>query len=140
MPNNVSVGTRVTGVGKSSSELDRLRDKFDKLQKQGAKGFAIGAGAAITAKGLSVLDSALASTVDFMGDSISKASDLNETMAKSGKVFGDQADEVEAWGDTTADTLGLSKQSAIAAAAASATCSTRWTRPRAPRSRCPPGS
>jgi hypothetical protein len=117
MPNNVSVGTRVTGVGKSSSELDRLRDKFDKLQKQGAKGFAIGAGAAITAKGLSVLDSALASTVDFMGDSISKASDLNETMAKSGKVFGDQADEVEAWGDTTADTLGLSKQSAIAAAA-----------------------
>ena len=94
MANNVSVGTRVTGVGKASSDLDRFRDKFEKLQKQGAKGFAIGAGAAVTAKGLSLLDTALSSTIGFMGDSVEKASDLNETMAKSGKVFGDQCDEL----------------------------------------------
>jgi hypothetical protein len=115
--NNVSVGTKITGVGKASSELDRFRDKFEKLQKHGAKGFALGVGAGAGIAALGALDTALSSTIGFMGDSVDKASDLNETMAKAGKVFGDQADEISAWGDTTADTLGLSKQAAIAAAA-----------------------
>lgn len=115
MTNEVRI--RASTKDDASRGLDNIRDKFHRLQKDGAKGFAIGAGAAITAKGLGLLDTALSSTIDFMGDSISKASDLNETLAKSGKVFGDHADEIEAWGDTTADTMGLSKQAAIAAAA-----------------------
>ena len=36
------------GAKGAASDLDRLRDKFDRLQKQGAKGFAIGVGAAAT--------------------------------------------------------------------------------------------
>jgi hypothetical protein len=115
MGNEVRI--RASTKDDASRGLDQIRDKFDRLQKQGAKGFGIGVGAAVAVKGLSMLDTALSSAVGFMGDSISKASDLNETLAKSSKVFGDQADEIEKWGDTAADQLGLSKQAAIAAAA-----------------------
>jgi hypothetical protein len=101
----------------ASRGLDNIRDKFDRLQKQGVKGFGIGVGAAVAVKGLSMLDSALSSSVQFIGDSISKAADLNETLAKSSVVFGDQADEIEAWGDTAAKSFGLSKNAAVAAAA-----------------------
>lgn len=117
MPNNVNVRVGTSGVGKASSELDHLRDKFDKLQKQGAKGFAIGAGAAITTAGINAVTSALSGAGDLMADAIDKASNLNETMSKSGAVFGDNADEVSSWGNSTADAFGLSKQAAIEAAA-----------------------
>jgi hypothetical protein len=113
MPNNISVGTKVTGVGKSSSELDRLRDKFDKLQKQGAKGFAIGAGAAITAKGLSVLDSALSSTIDFIGDSVQAASNLQQAMGATDAVFGNSGRVLEKFAETSAESFGLSKRAVL---------------------------
>jgi polyhydroxyalkanoate synthesis regulator phasin len=111
------VRIRASTKDDASRGLDNIRDKFDRLQRQGAKGFGIGVGAAVTAKGLSLMDRALSSTIDFLGDSVSKASNLNETLAKSGKVFGDHADEIEEWGGTAAKTMGLSKQAAIAAAA-----------------------
>src|SRR3990170_2396764 len=41
--NVVRVATQVTGTAKASSDLDKLRDKFERLQKQGAKGFALAA-------------------------------------------------------------------------------------------------
>jgi hypothetical protein len=111
--NNVRVGTQVTGVGKASSDLDRLRDKFDKLQKQGAKGFAIGAGAAITAKGLSILDSALSSTIDFIGDSVQKASELQQAMGATDAVFGNSGRVLEKFAETSAESFGLSKRAVL---------------------------
>jgi len=78
----VRVGVQTTGVGKASSELDHLRDKFDKLQKQGAKGFAIGAGAAITAKGLSLLDSAASGLINVLGDATQAAIEEEQSIAK----------------------------------------------------------
>lgn len=68
MPNTVRVGVGVTGARQASSDLDRFRDKFTQLQKQGAKGLAIGAGVAATQQAFSLLDRALASSVHFAGE------------------------------------------------------------------------
>jgi hypothetical protein len=114
--NNVRVGVGVHGAKQAASELDKFRDKFDRLQKQGAKGFAIGAGAAITTKAFDLMGLAASSAADFIGDSIGAASDLNETLSKSRTIFGDSADEIEAWADTAADAFGSSKKDALDAA------------------------
>lgn len=51
----------------------------------------------------------------FLKGAISEASDLEESMAKVGVVFGDSADSVKAFAETSASTLGLSKNQALAA-------------------------
>ncbi len=48
---------------------------------------------------------------------IDAASDLGETAAKVGEIFGDSAKDIEAWSKTTADTMGQSQQQAQDAAA-----------------------
>lgn len=55
--------------------------------------------------------------VDFAGDSIAAASDLNETISKSQVVFGSAAGVVERFASTSASALGMSKNAAIGAAA-----------------------
>src|SRR3972149_1783356 len=66
--NTVRVAAQVTGARRASSALDKLRDKFERLQKQGAKGFAIGAGAAITTAGLNLMGGAVNAVTGFLGD------------------------------------------------------------------------
>lgn len=51
-----------------------------------------------------------------LGSTIGPASDLAETVSKVGVVFGDSADEVLAFGKTSAKALGMSENSALAAA------------------------
>ena len=41
------------------------------------------------------------------------ASDLNETQSKVGVLFGDMADDVKQWSDTSATALGISKKAAL---------------------------
>lgn len=48
---------------------------------------------------------------------VSGASDLNETMSKSGAIFGEHSGKINAWSDNAAKTLGLSKSAAMDAAA-----------------------
>jgi hypothetical protein len=55
--------------------------------------------------------------VEFFGSSISAASDLQETVSKSGVIFGTQAGEINKWASGAASTMGLSKQAALDAAA-----------------------
>lgn len=52
-----------------------------------------------------------------MGAAIHAASDLNETVSKTGVVFGDQAAEITKFADGAAKSLGLSKRAAMDAAA-----------------------
>lgn len=117
MPNNVRIGTQVTGVGKASSDLDNLKDKFSKLQGQGAKGFAIGAGAAITSGAIGLLGQAVSGAAGAIEGAIQDASNLNETISKSGVVFGTSAGQVKTWGEGAARSMGLSENAAIGAAA-----------------------
>lgn len=55
--------------------------------------------------------------IDFGRETITAASDMNETLSKSKVVFGDLSGEIEKMGDQAATSMGLSKQEAIAAAA-----------------------
>jgi hypothetical protein len=115
--NSVSVRVGAPGAKQASSEIDQLRDKFTKLQKQGTKGLAIGAGAAVATKAMNVLGNAVGDVGQFIGESIQAASDLNETMNKSQVVFGDSSKQMEAFGKTSAKPLGLSENAAVGAAA-----------------------
>jgi phage-related protein len=55
--------------------------------------------------------------VGYFGSAISGASDLNETLSKSNVIFGSNGGAISKWGDAAAQTLGLSKEQAVAAAA-----------------------
>lgn len=54
---------------------------------------------------------------DFFTGAITGSSDLNETLSKSSAIFGDQASAIEAFGNSAAKNVGLSKEAAISAAA-----------------------
>src|SRR6266576_2122716 len=112
MPNSVRVGVQVAGAKGASSELDQLRDKFDRLKQQGAKGFGLGVAAGAGVFALGALEGAAQGLVGAIGDSIQKASDLNETISKSRVVFGSAAGDIEAWGKTAATSMGLSEDAA----------------------------
>lgn len=112
--NYVRVGVGVKDD--ASGPIDRIRDKFEKIQKQGAKGFGIGVGAAVTAKGIGLVGSALSGVVDAVGDSIEAASDLNEAWTKTEAVFGDNSDELDRWASGAAKAFGQSKRQALEAA------------------------
>lgn len=57
----------------------------------------------------------------FFKGSIGAASDLNETVSKTGVIFGENAGEIESWADTAVDSFGQSKRSALEAATTFAT-------------------
>ena len=59
---------------------------------------------------------AAAKVVQFAKDSVSAASDLNESWSKVGVVFGASAAEVYKWSSTSATAMGLSQQKALEAA------------------------
>lgn len=84
MANNVRVAVSAPGAKQASSEMDSLRDKFSKLQSQGAKGFAIGAGAAITAKGINIMADAASGAVGILGDMVKAAMEDEESVSRLG--------------------------------------------------------
>lgn len=104
-------GRSADGAGRS---VGRLRQQSDRgatsLADYAKKGLALGAGLGIAQQGVQGL-------TEFIGGSISAASDLNETLNKSSVIFGNNARDIEAWGSTAAENLGLSKEQAIGAAA-----------------------
>ena len=81
------------------------------------KGLVQGLGLAGALGGAALLTKGLSAVTDEIGASIDAASDLNETISKSEVVFGDSADEMEAWAETADESLGLSKNAALGAAA-----------------------
>lgn len=117
MANQVRVGVGVTGAAKASSDVDKLRDRFAKLQAQGAKGLAIGAGIAAVQGAAGLADRALAAVIDQTFAAIDAASKLNETESKSRVVFGSAADAMDKWADHAATAFGQSKQAALEASA-----------------------
>lgn len=117
MGNEVRIKTSAPGAKQATGEIKSLRDGYDRLQKQGAKGLGIGIGAAAATKAFDLVGNAVSGVVGYVGEAVEAASDLDETISKSRVVFGDAADGVEAFGNTAADAMGMSKQAAIEAAA-----------------------
>jgi hypothetical protein len=60
-----------------------------------------------------VAEMASSAIVDFVGDSIQAASNLNEEISKTGVVFGKNAGAIEDWAATAAKEFGQSKRAAL---------------------------
>lgn len=74
-------------------------------------------GGAVVTGAFAVAGAGVAALGGLMASSIGPASDLNETISKSGVVFGDSARQIEEMGDTAAASLGMTKNAAMGAAA-----------------------
>jgi hypothetical protein len=70
-------------VDNASGPLDRIRGKWEALQKTGAKGLAIGAGAAVTTKALNLLGSAIGGVTGFVEESVAA---YREQQVASGRL------------------------------------------------------
>jgi hypothetical protein len=110
--NTVRVGVQTTGVSKSSSDIDKIRDKFDRLQKQGAKGFAIGAGAAATTAGLNLIGSAISDIGDAAVETVQKAASFERGMLNINSIAKISNADLEAMGETVLEMSGEFGQSA----------------------------
>lgn len=99
--NNAS--NSVNKFGKSVTEADSpLKSmKASALELAGALGVAFG----------------VQQVVQFTKDSINAASNLNETISKTGELFGATTDQVVEWSKTAGDSFGQSQQQALDAAA-----------------------
>ena len=93
------------GLDQSQKQVQSTGDKIAAFGKK--------AGLALAAAGVA----AGAFAVKFGKDAISAASDLNETIAKTGELFGDSTAEIEKFAESAATRLGQSKQQALDAAA-----------------------
>jgi TP901 family phage tail tape measure protein len=103
---------QVTGVGKASSDIDKIRDKFDKLQKQGAKGFAIGVGAAATTAGLNLIGSAVSGIGNAAVETVQKAASFERGMLNINSIAKISNADLEAMGETVLKMSGEFGQSA----------------------------
>ena len=106
-------------IGADSSQLKSdLSSAESEMQSSGGRfgsvlqgvGMSIGMGVA------GIAADAFGRMQQLVGDSITAASDLNETVSKTSVVFGDSSASVMAWASTAATALGQSKQGALDAA------------------------
>lgn len=94
------------GLQQADKQLTKTARDFDKMGRNLGK---IGAGMTKLTVPLLAFGAAA-----YKG--VQAASDLAETVSKVGQIFGDSADEVLKWSETSAETLGQSKQQALDAA------------------------
>jgi hypothetical protein len=89
-----------SSLNTGSKDVQTFGDKIAKFGKIAAVAFA----------------AAGAVAVKFGVDAVKSASDLAETVAKTGEIFGDSASDIEAFAETSAKALGQTKQQALDAA------------------------
>lgn len=95
------VKNMVNGINTTNTHLGGLTDKVGKVTSA-VKGMVAGfAGLA---------------AINLLGDTISAASDLQETVSKSDTVFGENAAAMRAWANNAATAFGMSRQEALAGA------------------------
>jgi hypothetical protein len=90
--NSQTMGNKLGGVGSSIMQ-------------------GIGLGAGVFA-----VESIVSGITNFASSSIQAVSDINETISKTGVVFGETSQEILDWSKTTADAFGMSQQQALDAA------------------------
>lgn len=94
-----------SALGRSATAAEKSAARWEALGK-GVKGIAVGAAAAI----------GFDRVTDAIGQSITAASDLNESLSKSNVVFGMNARNVERWADTMLDRFNVTEQAALESA------------------------
>ena len=114
------VALNVTNAGK---QVDSLKDKMKEAGKAGddaAKKVEDKwkkAGQTLTKFGSTMTKNFTLPIVGLGIAAVKLASDLDESMGKASVVFGDSYDAIEAWSEGAIDSMGLAKETAIAAAA-----------------------
>lgn len=106
MANNVDLVMRLLAEDKASEAFKKVGTAAEKTGGSYKKFAGVAAGA-LAGIGIAA----------FAKDAIGAASDLNETMSKSSVVFGKNADAIANWSNSSAESLGMSKQQAVEAAA-----------------------
>lgn len=102
---NLPIITEFNGKG-----IDKAVAEFKKLETTGEKaGF-------LMKKAFLPATAALAGLTAAAIPAVQAASDLNETVSKTEVIFGDAANQVLKFGDTTAQSMGISKTAALNAA------------------------
>ena len=92
------------GLGNAEKQLGGFGGKLGDFAKKAGLAFAaVGAAAGALA-------------IKIGKDSVAAASDLAEEVSKAGVVFGDSADEINAWAESAASAFGQSQRQATAAA------------------------
>lgn len=115
-----TITLRILAQDLASGNIGKFIGNIDRLAKQGGLMGSVMQGVgqsfgqmlnpvALVAKGIGTV-------TDFMGDSITAASDQAEALSKVTVVFGDQADEIKAWAKTAAESMGMSETAALSAA------------------------
>jgi phage-related protein len=116
MAGSASVHIPFTASDGISPKISRINKSMAGLSKSTIKsGTAIGTALGTFVGGLAIR--AFDGVVQGIGDTINASRDLQETIAKTGQVFGDQAPEIEAFAATAATAFGQSKTQAMDAAA-----------------------
>lgn len=97
---------------------DRASDKFDRVGSAASR--AGGHLASLGSKFKSMAKYAAVATVAAAGfafkfgiDAVNAASDMTESLSKTGVVFGKSADDMIRWAQTSAEAMGMSKQAAL---------------------------
>ena len=98
------IGAPAAAAGKQAGE---------QLGNEAAKGAKVGVGSIVGAIGGVA---AVKGAFDFLGDAVSSASDLNETVSKAQTVFGPAFGDLDKWSRTAATSIGQSRQQALDAA------------------------
>lgn len=110
----VKVNNAKTKLEKMRTELSNTEKEMDKLgntsEKVGKKLGSIGSGVEALGKKMRWLS--VGATTAFTG-MFKAASDLNENINKTEVVFGDLAEGVKAWSDTTLDSFGIAKSTGL---------------------------
>lgn len=107
-----------TGLDKTSTMVQKTGTDMKKSGSLFADGFQSLTGISLGAAGaISIATMAFKEAVDYSKVAIEAASNMAETQSKVNIVFGTSADTVTEFGETSAEALGMSEESALAAAA-----------------------
>jgi hypothetical protein len=103
-------------TGQADKNVGGLRTSLVNLGGEAKKSILTGVGLGAGVGAWSLLSDGIHEAIGFLGDSITAASDMNETVSKVGVVFGKAGQSVLDWGRNSADALGISQQKALEAA------------------------
>lgn len=113
---SIKLADAVIHIGTDDKGLESGLGKAEvRTSKWGAalSGVMAGIGVAVAQAAVNIA----AGAVSKIGEMIGSASDLSETIAKTGELYGESTDKIVAWSKTTAVSIGQSQQAALDGAA-----------------------
>ena len=126
MPTIAELQVVVETQDRASGQLRALGQDVQRLERQvegaggalGRMGGVMGTlgGIGLAAGGVGAIVSGFRGAIDAMGSLVTQASDLNEQISRSEQIFGAAAQSVQAFAQTSAQSLGIARAEALQAA------------------------